>query len=119
MVKTTSKTLSRSAGRAAAKKPAGTTKAEKEAEAKVAAEEKRAAAAEHKRSEDERAAAVRAASPVPDELGERDYRDLDLHGLRALGRPELLKVAKACGFKLDDMPASLLMRALEIKLELS
>tara|TARA_Y100000310_G_scaffold310641_1_gene356086 strand:+ start:62 stop:322 length:261 start_codon:yes stop_codon:yes gene_type:complete len=53
------------------------------------------------------------------EAAPKNHKDLDLPGLRALRRPELLKVAKAAKLSLDDMPRTLLLRALEVKLELA
>ena len=49
----------------------------------------------------------------------RNYRELSLVQLRDLRRDQLLKVAKEAKLTLNDMPGTLLCRALEIKLELA
>ncbi|KKK74730.1 hypothetical protein LCGC14_2880860, partial [marine sediment metagenome] len=49
----------------------------------------------------------------------RNYKELSLVQLRDLRRDQLLKVAKEAKLTLNDMPGTLLCRALEIKLELA
>lgn len=55
----------------------------------------------------------------PAETGPRNYRELDLPGLRSLRLGELQKVAADAKLTINDLHRNELLRALEIKLELA